>query len=86
MKLLGSRVEVMDFISNQYRHGKTILAVGASKALLDQAGIAAVLAGGQPDPGILMAAAAQADQAVAGFITALGRHRHPEREAAAATP
>ena len=86
VKLLGSRVEVMDFISNQYRHGKTILAVGASSRLLERAGIAAMLAGGQPDPGLLMAAAAQIDHAAAGFIAALGRHRHPEREAAAAAP
>ena len=80
---LGSRVEVMDFISNQFRHGKTILAVGASKVLLERAGIEAMLAVGQPDPGILVAAAAQLDQAVADFIAALGKHRHPEREAAA---
>ena len=83
VKLLGSHVEVMDFISNQYRHGKTILALGASKLLLDRAGIEATLAGGQADPGILMAAAGQVDHAVAGFIAALGQHRHPEREAAA---
>ena len=86
VKLLGSRVEVMDFISNQYRHGKTILAVGASSLLLERAGVTALLANGQPDPGILMAAAAQVNHAAAGFIAALGRHRHPEREAAAAAP
>ena len=79
--LLAGHVEVMDFISNQYRHGKTILALGASKALLDRVGVDATLANGQPDPGILMGPAARADSAVAGFITALGKHRHPEREA-----
>ena len=82
LKALGSHVEVMDFISNQYRHGKTLLVIGASAALLDRAGVQATLANGQPDPGIVMAGTALADAALAGFIAALGRHRHPEREAA----
>jgi catalase len=86
VKALGARIEVMDFISNQYRHGKTILALGASKALIDRAGVAATLANGDADPGILIAAATKADGAVADFITALGRHRHPEREAGALAP
>jgi len=85
VKALGGRIEVMDFISNQVRHGKTILALGASKALLDRAGVAATLASGEADPGIVMGAAAKADRAVADFITALGKHRHPEREAGALT-
>ena len=83
---LGARIEVMDFISNQYRHGKTILAIGVSKALLERAGVQATLANGEPDPGILLGAAAKADHAVADFIAALGRHRHPEREAGAPAP
>ncbi len=78
---LGARVEVMDFVSNQYRHGKTILALGASKALIDRAGISTTLPNGSPDPGIVMGASATAEQSVADFIAALGRHRHPEREA-----
>ena len=85
VKRLGTYVEVMDFISNQFRHGKTILALGASKALLDKAGVGATLANGDSDPGLLMAAGADAKQAVGGFIAALGKHRHPERELAAGT-
>ena len=85
-KALGSMVEVMDFLSNQSRHGKTILALGASRALVEKAGIAAMLANGEPDPGILTGSAAKAGRAVADFITALGRHRHPEREAGALAP
>jgi len=83
VKTLGSRFEVMDFISNQYRHGKTLLALGASKALIDRAGVAATLANGDADPGIVIGATAKADQVAADFISALGRHRHPEREAGA---
>jgi len=86
VKVLGARIEVMDFISNQVRHGKTILALGASKALLDQSGVAPTLANGDADPGIVIGAAAKADRAVADFIAALGQHRHPEREAGTLTP
>lgn len=83
LKVLGARIEVKDFISNQYRHGKTILALGAAGALIEAAGVSATLANGDPDSGILMAAAVTAGQAAADFIAAVGKHRHPEREAAA---
>jgi len=84
VKLLQGHAEVTDFIASQYRHGKTILVLGASKALLDKAGAAPTLANGEHDPGIVMGATVQADHALARFVSALGRHRHPEREAAAA--
>ena len=86
VKTLDGHVEVMDFISNQFRHGKTLLAIGASQALLERAGACASLASGEPDPGILIGAAAKAERAAADFIAALGRHRHPEREAGALAP
>jgi catalase len=86
VKTLGEHFEVMDFISNQFRHGKTLLAIGASKALLERAGASTSLANGEPDPGILIGAAAKAEHAAADFIAALGRHRHPEREAGALAP
>ena len=70
----------MEFVVNQYRHGKTILAFGASTALLDRAGIAATLPSGDADPGLLIAPAADAAQAASAFIAALARHRHPERD------
>ncbi|MBK8260572.1 MAG: DJ-1/PfpI family protein [Nannocystis sp.] len=79
---LRGLVEVMDFISNQYRHGKTILALGAGGALLGRAGIDATLQDGHKDPGILIADAG-AGGAVEAFIAALAKHRHPQREAAA---
>jgi catalase len=86
VKTLGGYVEVMDFISNQFRHGKTLLAIGASKSLIEQAGVSAALASGEADPGILTGTAAKAEHAAAAFIAALGRHRHPEREAGALAP
>jgi catalase len=69
----------MEFVVNQYRHGKTILALGASRELLQRAGASATLGDGSADPGIVTARAGD----VAGtrrFIAALARHRHPERE------
>jgi catalase len=74
----------MDFISNQHRHGETLLALGASRALFEQAGVAVTLPGGKKDPGLFVASAAKAGGAVLEFIEALGKHRHPERELAAA--
>jgi catalase len=82
-KALGAHVEVMDFISNQYRHGKTLLVLEASKALMAQAGVSATWVNGEADPGIVMETSASTGDAVAAFITALGKHRHPQREAAA---
>jgi catalase len=80
---LGSQVEVMDFISNQYRHGKTLLAIGASCALLERGGVRSKLPSGEADPGIVLGTEGKAANAVADFITALGKHRHPERETGA---
>ena len=86
VKALGALIEVMDFISNQHRHGKTLLALGASKALMAQAGASPTLASGEADPGIVIGTAAKAERVVADFITALGRHRHREREAGTLAP
>lgn len=83
VEALGRRVEVMDFIANQYRHGKTLLALGASRTLLERAAVSPTLADGAPDPGILFADCAVAAQALQDFIVAVGKHRHPEREAMA---
>jgi catalase len=80
VEALGARVEVMDFISNQYRHGKTILALGVSKGLLEKGMISMTLVNGDADPGLVLGLADKADHAAAQFIAALGQHRHPERE------
>jgi catalase len=70
----------LEFIKDQYRHCKTILALGAAAALLQRAGIDQNLPSGEPDPGILLAPPGQTGPAVKRFIEAVGRHRHPERE------
>ena len=68
----------VEFLKDQYRHCKPILIVGEASALLERAGIPPALPSGQPDPGLILARD-HAD-AVDGFIAALARHRHFERE------
>ena len=66
----------LEFVQNQYRHCKTILALGASTAILEAARIEATLPEGEPDPGVLVGDADRVDD----FVAALGRHRHYERD------
>ena len=65
-----------EFIQNQYRHCKTILALGASTSLLEAAGIEMTLPGGEADPGLMAGDASQ----VQAFLQGLARHRHYERD------
>jgi len=64
----------LEFVKDQLRHLKPILALGGSHALLARAGV--------PDgaPGIVRAAPAEADAAVAQFTKLVARHRVYERE------
>jgi catalase len=69
----------LEFLKDQYRHCKTILALGASSMLLEKAGISPELATGAEDPGLLMAASSEAlDPQI--FIAAVAQHRHPARD------
>ena len=77
--LLSLHCQTLEFVTHQYRHGKTILALGASNVLLDQAGIAATLPSGDADPGIVVDDGDIASAATA-FMHALGKHRHPARD------
>lgn len=78
--LLAGEVQTRDFVTNQFRHGKTLLALGASKSLLDNAEVAATLPSGEPDPGVLLGSIDTLDESIAAFIAAVGKHRHPVRE------
>ncbi len=75
---LAKSGQAVEFLKDQYRHCKTLLVLGASVALLDKAGIPKVLPSGKPDPGLLIAP--QGATAAKGFIAALAKHRHPERD------
>jgi catalase len=69
----------LEFIKDQYRHCKTILALGASSMLLEKLGIGARLPSGTEDPGILMSASSDAAEPQ-NFIAAVAKHRHPARD------
>jgi catalase len=70
--------QAMEFIKDAYRHCKPILALGASGALLDSAGIWETLPGGEPDPGVLHFD--DGSRALEALVAAIAKHRHYERE------
>ena len=80
VELLATDGHTAEFIKDQYRHCKTILALGASRVLLADARVSASLPDGTPDAGVLLAGSGQAAGALEAFIEALGMHRHPQRE------
>ena len=69
----------LEFIKDQYRHCKPILALGDGEQLLKACRIAPALPGGEPDPGLILAAPG-ATTATDAFISALAKHRHFARE------
>ncbi len=50
--------------------------MGASSKLLEKVGIAATLPDGTQDPGLFVGG----EESIDGFVAAIGRHRHPERD------
>jgi len=66
-------------VTNHYRHCKAILAIGASSALLDRAGISSKSGARPQDAGVIVGAASDRDLAKR-FAAALAAHRHPQRE------
>jgi len=70
----------LEFLKDQYRHCKPILALGEAADLLESAGIPAMLPSGKPDPGLLVEKDAMTENVLPVFLRAIGRHRHFERE------
>jgi len=70
----------LEFIKDQYRHCKPILALGASAALLNACRIPGNLPSGEQDPGLVQAAARELDDALPAFVRALTAHRSFVRE------
>ena len=79
MKALGNLGHALEFLKDQYRHDKPMLALGAGAALFGRAGVSANLSTGEPDPGVLLGKNGEAAKALPDFIEALAKHRHHER-------
>jgi catalase len=70
----------LEFVKDQYRHCKTILALGDSSRILNKAGIPLTLPSGDADRGLLMEGQKGTAANAHSFIAAVGRHRHVERD------
>ncbi len=85
-KALAQLGQAMEFIKDQYRHCKPILALGDAQGVLEGAGIFVTLPNGERDPGIVLeqddekSKGRSGGSASSNFIKALARHRHYERE------
>ncbi len=77
IKTLARDGHTMEYVKDQFRHCKTILALGAGRSLLEKAGI---MAGGETDPGILVADSDEAENAASKYVAAIAAHRHPSRD------
>lgn len=64
----------LEFVRDSYRHGKTLLALGESASVLEAAG----LDPSREDAGVIVGDTSA--KVTSGFIEALARHRHPQRE------
>ncbi|WP_438999328.1 catalase [Variovorax beijingensis] len=80
VELLSANALAEQFIKDQFQHGKTILALGASATLLAEAKIPETLPSGDADPGVLRGVAENFESTIEAFVAALARHRHPARE------
>lgn len=80
VEALARNAQVLEFLREQYRHGKPILAFGSGADLLAKAMIPQKLPDGSADPGLVMGDPANADMALAAFKTALAGHRVFARE------
>ncbi len=70
----------LDFIKDQYRHCKTILALGNAADLLTKVGISTALPSGEQDPGLIIAKNDVTALLAKAFIAAVGKHRHTARD------
>jgi len=68
----------LEYASLTWRHGKTLLVLGAGRALMEKAGVPLMLGNGEPDPGVLLGKGD--DKTIQAFIAAVAKHRHPQRE------
>jgi catalase len=77
---LAADGRALEFLKDQYRHCKPILALGAGSGLLTKAGIPDALPSGQPDPGLVRGQTEGREEIAEVFLDALAKHRHFDRE------
>ena len=70
----------LEFVRDQYRHCKTILALGDSAKILSRAGIPLTLPSGAADLGLLIEGQEDSQANAQSFIAAVGLHRHAARD------
>lgn len=73
VQALARDAHALAFILDQHRSGKAILALPASRALLDATGVPLTLPSGEIDPGLVVG------HDITAFIRAIVRHHHPGR-------
>jgi catalase len=71
---------MLDFIRDQYRHGKPILALDAGEQVVDRAGLPRQLPDGTNDPGLIVAGSSALAAALGAFEAVLADHRVYARE------
>jgi catalase len=77
---LSKAGQAVEFIKEQYRHCKPMLAQGLGKDLILSAGVKLTLPSGELDPGVLVFEDEVPDDVLPQFIEAIAAHRHFERE------
>jgi len=77
---LQANGQVLEFLKDQYRHCKTLLALGTGAGLLEAAEITAELPDGGEDPGVLLLDSQPAGDVALSFAKALSLHRHFARQ------
>ncbi|MEO5677945.1 MAG: catalase [Usitatibacter sp.] len=65
----------LEFVKDQYRHCKAILALGAGQELLEEAGLPI----GDDDAALIVASSGDPKKALGNFVAAIGRHRNWDR-------
>jgi catalase len=80
IKILGNLGQAAEFVKEQYRHCKPILALGAGQDLVENAGVPLKLSTGEPDSGVLIFPDESVTEALGKFVEAIATHRHFARE------
>jgi catalase len=81
VKTLGNVGMALEFIKDQYRHAKPILALNEGVDLLENAGVPARLPSGDEDPGLIIGRQASVAKLLPRFIESIAAHRHFQRSA-----